>query len=416
MFLIKWIAEVLGILMNGIYHLLSAVGFANVGVAIILFTIIMYLLMTPLQIKQQRFTKVNAIMQPEIKKIQDKYQGKKDQASLQRQQEEMQGVYEKYGTSPTGSCGQMLIQLPILFALYQVIYKIPGYITQIRDVLGKVVDTTGFTEFFKTFVTSQENAMLTRNFAEGARANVIDSLYGLSTSQWSSLLSDGGASAFSTVLNEAHAYISKVTTFLGLPISDSPSTLFMQGWKARTFGLVAGAILIPVLAYLTQVWNTKLMPDQSAKKKEGEPTSNMEASMKSMNVMMPIMSAVFCFTLPVGIGIYWVAGAVVRGVQMLIINKQLDKEDINVYIEKARDKAAKKRAKRGLPPQKITNEASKSYRNLSYDKASSKTSGEKQDLWDHNASGSTTDTKQYKKGSIAARANMVRDFDERNRK
>ena len=190
----------------------------------------------------------------------------------------------------------------------------------------------------------------------------------------------------------------------------------MQGWKARTFGLVAGAILIPVLAYLTQVWNTKLMPDQSAKKKEGEPTSNMEASMKSMNVMMPIMSAVFCFTLPVGIGIYWVAGAVVRGVQMLIINKQLDKEDINVYIEKARDKAAKKRAKKGLPPQKITNEASKSYRNLSYDKASSKTSGEKQDLWDHNASGSTTDTKQYKKGSIAARANMVRDFDERNRK
>ena len=89
MFLIKWIAEVLGILMNGIYHLLSAVGFANVGVAIILFTIIMYLLMTPLQIKQQRFTKVNAIMQPEIKKIQDRYQGRKDQASLQRQQEEM---------------------------------------------------------------------------------------------------------------------------------------------------------------------------------------------------------------------------------------------------------------------------------------------------------------------------------------
>ena len=412
MFLIKWIAEVLGILMNGIYYLLSAVGFANVGVAIILFTIIMYLLMTPLQVKQQRFTKVNAIMQPEINKVQERYKGKKDQASLQRQQEEMQAIYQKYGTSPTGSCGQMLIQLPILFALYQVIYKIPGYITQIRDVLSKVADTAGFTEFFRTFVTSQENAMLTRNFAEGAKENVIDSLYGLSRGQWASLLSDSGASAFSSVLTEAYEYIRKVTTFLGLPISDSPSTLFMQGWQSRTFPLVIGAILIPVLAYGTQVWNTKLMPQPETKKKDGEPTSNMEASMKSMNVMMPIMSAVFCFTLPVGVGIYWVAGAVVRGVQMLIINKQLEKEDINEYIAKAREKAAKKRAKKGLPPQKITTEASKSYRNLSYDKKS----GEKTDLWDNNASGSTPDTKQYKKGSIAARANMVRDFDEKNRR
>ena len=59
-------------------------------------------------------------MQPDIRKIQKKYAGKRDQASMLKQQEEMQIIYEKYGTSPTGGCLPMLIQMPILFALYPV--------------------------------------------------------------------------------------------------------------------------------------------------------------------------------------------------------------------------------------------------------------------------------------------------------
>ena len=84
--------------------------------------------MTPLQIKQQKFSKLSSVMQPELQKIQKKYKDKKDQASMQKMQEETQLVYQKYGVSPTGSCVQLLIQFPVLMALWQVIYKIPGYV------------------------------------------------------------------------------------------------------------------------------------------------------------------------------------------------------------------------------------------------------------------------------------------------
>jgi YidC/Oxa1 family membrane protein insertase len=102
-FIVGWVAQILGILMNGIYLVISKIGLPNVGLAIILFTIIMYALMTPLQIQQQRFTKLNAMMQPELQKIQNKYRGKTDQISQQKQMDETNAVYEKYGTSPTGS-------------------------------------------------------------------------------------------------------------------------------------------------------------------------------------------------------------------------------------------------------------------------------------------------------------------------
>ena len=90
--------------------------------------------MIPLTIKQQKFSKMSAVMQPEIQKIQKKYEGKKDQASMMKQQEEIQLVYEKYGTSMSGGCLPLLIQMPILFALYPVIQNIPTYVRGVREV------------------------------------------------------------------------------------------------------------------------------------------------------------------------------------------------------------------------------------------------------------------------------------------
>ena len=124
---IGWIAQLLGWIMNAIYWVLDAIHIPNVGLAIIFYTIITYLLLTPLQIKQQKMSKMMSIIQPEIQKIQKKYQGKRDQATQMKIQEETMGLYQKYGISPTGSCLPLLIQLPILFGLYQVIYHIPGY-------------------------------------------------------------------------------------------------------------------------------------------------------------------------------------------------------------------------------------------------------------------------------------------------
>ena len=96
--IIGQIGSVLGWIMDGIFKVLNSMfGIENIGLCIIIFTILMYLLMTPLQIKQQKFSKLSAVMQPEITKIQKKYQGKRDQISMQKMQEETSLVYQKYG-------------------------------------------------------------------------------------------------------------------------------------------------------------------------------------------------------------------------------------------------------------------------------------------------------------------------------
>ena len=76
------IVNLFGFIMNGIFEALSFIGIENVGLCIVLFTIIIYMLMLPMQIKQQKFSRISAVMNPEIQAIQKKYQNKKDQASM----------------------------------------------------------------------------------------------------------------------------------------------------------------------------------------------------------------------------------------------------------------------------------------------------------------------------------------------
>ena len=101
------------------------------GLCIILFTIVVRLLMLPSTIKQQKFTRLNSVMQPEIQAIQKKYKEKKDQSSQLAMQEELRSVYDKYGTSPTGSCLQLIIQMAILFPLFRVIREIEKFVPSV---------------------------------------------------------------------------------------------------------------------------------------------------------------------------------------------------------------------------------------------------------------------------------------------
>lgn len=125
--LIDPIARVLGYILQGVdAAVFTAFNTHNTGVCIILFTFIVNLLMFPLTMKQQRTAKLTSLMNPEIQAIQAKYKGKKDNASMQKMQLEQQAVYDKYGVSPFGGCLPLLIQFPILFALFRVIYGIAG--------------------------------------------------------------------------------------------------------------------------------------------------------------------------------------------------------------------------------------------------------------------------------------------------
>ena len=163
------IAKVLGWVMNWIYMFLSNVfGIENIGVTIIGLTILIYMCMLPFTIKQQKFSKLQQKMQPEIKAIQEKYKNRKDQESQLAMNEETQALYAKYGISPTGTCLPMLLQMPVFFALYRVIYNVPAYVSGVKDAFNGIVDgivnTPGFQGIMDEFVKKMNLGQIQADF------------------------------------------------------------------------------------------------------------------------------------------------------------------------------------------------------------------------------------------------------------
>lgn len=409
--IIGQIAVVMGWIMNAIYKVLDAVGIQNIGLCIIIFSILIYLCMTPLQIKQQKFSKLSAIMQPEIQKIQKKYKGKKDQDSMMKMQEETQAVYQKYGVSATGSCVQLAIQMPILFALYQVIQNIPAYVGSVYNVFNgvctKIFAVDGFTDIINNFITDNKMTRV-RQVTDNADS-IVDFLYALSPSQWKSLQEISQFSGFSDQISKTASEIQKMQTFGVLNIADQPLSYIKTG----SLILIIAAIAIPLLSWATQMLNLKLMP-QAATQNGNDDNNAMASSMKTMNTVMPLMSAFFCFTLPVGLGIYWIASAVVRSIQQLLINRHLDKMNIDDLVNENMRKMEAKRAKEGLPPQKITNQAHQSAKNIN--KVEKGMSGTDEANRAKKVEEAYKNASHAKAGSITAKANLVRDYEERNKK
>ena len=409
--IIGQIAVVMGWIMNAIYKVLDMVGIQNLGLCIIIFSILIYLCMTPLQIKQQKFSKLSAIMQPEIQKIQKKYQGKKDQDSMMKMQEETQAVYQKYGVSATGSCVQLAIQLPILYALYQVIQNIPAYVGSVYNVFNgvctKILAVDGFTDIINNFIADNKMTRV-RQVTDNADS-IVDFLYALSPSQWKSLQDISQFSGFSDQISKTASEIQKMQTFGVLNIADQPLSYIKTG----SLILIIAALAIPPLSWATQMLNLKLMP-QAATQNGNDDNNAMASSMKTMNTVMPLMSAFFCFTFPVGLGIYWIASAVVRSIQQLLINRHLNKMNIDDLVNENMRKMEAKRAKEGLPPQKITNQAHQSAKNIN--KVEKGMSGTDEANRAKKVEEAYKNASHAKAGSITAKANLVRDFEERNKK
>ena len=395
----------------------SSTPIIGLGLCIIIFSILIYLFMTPLQIKQQKFSKLTSVMQPELQKIQKKYQGKKDQASMQKMQEETSAVYQKYGVSPTGSCVQLLIQLPILWSLWDVIQNIPAYVGSVKSIFEglatQIIGVGGYTDLIQDFIT--DNKMTRVKFlVEDGKAttdSIINFLYALSPSQWDKLGDMSQFSGFSDMINSTASKIADMQTFGVLNIAEQPWNYIKTG----SVILVIAALAIPVLSWATQMLNLKLMPQAGAQQNTDDSTANsMANSMKTMNTVMPIMSAVFCFTFPVGLGIYWISSAVVRSIQQLLINRHLNKMNIDDLVNENMKKMEKKREKAGLPPQKITNQAHQSVKNIN--RIEKGNSGSNESERAKKVEESYRRASSAKPGSITAKANMVRDFDERNKK
>ena len=337
------ICTLLGKVMNAIYMMLDNILTTDqglVGLSIIIYTILVYTCMMPLTIKQQRTSKMTSVMNPEIQAIQKKYRNKRDQASMLKQQEEMQQVYVKYGTSMMSGCLPLLIQMPLLFALYPVIYDIQDYIPALEGAPAAV----------NQFLTIPD----------------------LTISPW-------------TMIRHSGDY--------GLPSAV----------------IIVTAILLPVLSALTQFGSIKL--SQAISGTVIDKDNPMAGTMKTMNVTMPLFSLYIVFTLPTGIGIYWIVSAVVRCIQQFFINKHLSKMSVDELIEKNREKAEKKQKKRGERAERINAMAQANTKSLSASakkQASSMSEKEREEK----VAKAKASADQAKAGSLAAKANMVKKFNE----
>lgn len=403
------IAKLIGYIMNYLYMFMDRVfGIQNIAICIILFTIIIYIALLPLTYKQQKFSKLSQKMQPELQAIQKKYNGKKDQASMVKMNEETQTIYAKYGVSPTGSCVQMLIQMPILLAMYRVIYNIPAYVGSVKEVytplVDKIMGVSGYKDTMTKFLADAGVNTVKLNFESASTTSnsIIDVLYAIPSNGWD-MLKDSFA-GLSDIINTTAAEVSHLNNFFGINIANSPLSIIKSGWSEKDFLIIIAALLIPVVSYLTQVINIKLMPTAVANNNNDA----MAKQMKTMNMMMPLMSLFMCFGFPVGLGIYWIAGAMVRCVQQLLINKRMENLDLDDIIAKNQEKAKKKKEKKGIINNQIANAAK-----INTKKISDPMSKEERD---EKLRQSAEFASNAKKGSLLEKANMVKEFNQRNNK
>ena len=419
------IAKLLGILMDWIYSGISNITggrVESVVLSIVIITIIIYMCLLPLTIKQQKFSKLSQKMQPEMQAIQAKYKNKKDQASMMAMQEETQLLYQKYGISPMGSCVQMLIQMPILLALYRVFYNIPAYLSGVKGSFTGLVDsiqqTSGYQdtlvslmEKYNVVTSSGLNASNAASKLADASGDtlsnyIIDILYKLPSKGWDALMDGKFFDGIQSAVEKTHDALLHFNYFLGLNISDTPWYIIKSNFTDKPdkwLLFVILALLIPVLSYLTQMINIKLMPQAT------NGNDQMASQMKMMNLMMPLISLFFCFTVPVGLGFYWIFSALVRGVQQFFVNRHIENLDLEAVMAKNEEKAKKKREKMGLSEDYIKKAAqikTKSIDSKANVSASADTEEKLAKAAEYKANA--------KAGSLASKANMVKEFNERN--
>jgi membrane protein insertase, YidC/Oxa1 family, C-terminal domain len=349
------INNLLGLIMDGIFAFFNLFGIQNIALSIIVFTFITRALMLPLTIKQQKFTKMSSRMNPELQKIQAKYKGKKDEASLKKQQIETQAVYEKYGANPTSGCLPLLITLPIMFALYAVINNIPGYVGQIKHmyeaIAVQIQGVSGYQDILATLAKTNPRIKVSDYTATN---NIINVLSQLGTDAWNQLSANMPSIADS--INSAHKTINHANSFFGLNISDTP------GWKFPN-------ILIPIIAAVLSFVQSKQVQVKTVDNKDNPAAS----AMNSMTYVMPLMQFFFCVTFPIGIGVYWIAQSVFAVIQQFFVNRYLDRMDVDELIQKSVAKAAKKRTKmqkNGISLEELAKKQTKSIEAIASEKTS----------------------------------------------
>lgn len=403
------IAKVLGTLMNWIFEALSSIGIVNIGLCIIIFTIIIYMILFPMTIKQQKTTRIMSVMNPELQAIQKKYANKKDQTSMLKMQEETKLVYEKYGTSPTGGCLGSIIQLPILFALWPVVQNIPAYVKGVREaydpLVKSIMASDGYQKIMEGIGSASPILINPERFKYTESNTIIDVLYKFQSSTWDTLVDK--FPDLEKLIYSTKETVSKMNLFCGINIAETPSSMFKSSIDAGMIGMAIVAVMIPLLAGISQFISTKVAQSATNASNKDNKENAMAQQMNMMLKIMPLVSVFMCFSMPSGLGLYWITSAVVRTIQQFCVNKYLDKKSIDDMVKQNIEKAAKKRKNKKEVSSSVLNQmAQKSTRSIEENQSQRKTTTNNNVESYH---------KNAKKGSLASKANMVSDFNNRNR-
>lgn len=304
MSLFDWIiTKPMGFIIEHIYGFIQ-----NYGWAIIIFTLLIKLVLLPLTVKSQKAMKKQQKIQPVIAELQKKYAN--DQQKLQT---EMMKIYKENNISMTGGCLPMLIQMPILVGLYQVIQKPLSYLMNVDfnapDAINKVLHLQ----------SSMDNIGNLKSASMAQLANTSQ----IQLAKWSETI-NGANDPWVVNFN-----------FLGMDLSNSPM-MALNAIFAGNFSQISIILLliIPLLAIAT-TWIVSKLPQWQQKRKNGgkkveDPSAQMT---NTMSLMMPIMTGFFTFTLPSGLGIYWIIGNVVQIVQQVCLDMYFDKKEDDFVVK-----------------------------------------------------------------------------------
>ena len=273
----------------------------NYGFAIIVFALLVNLIMTPFMAKSKKSMMRSSRIQPRIQELQRRHEG-----NPQKLNAEMQKLYQEEGINPMSGCIWSLIPFPILIALYSVIRR---PITRMMFCADTVVDT------LKEFMTNQGWYA-----SAGARADAYAeiTLSNLAHQHWGEVQS--------ALAGKIDGLMDIDFSFLGLNLGEQPSisTILNGPYTWATIGLFLIPFVSAGLSWLSMKVSTMANPAQDA-------NDQAAATMKSMNLMMPLMSIWICFIMPAAMGIYWIANSVFGMARDYLLTKifrrKLDEED-----------------------------------------------------------------------------------------
>ena len=294
------------------------------GLAIVVFALMVNLIMTPFMAKSKKSMMRSSRLQPKIQELQRRHEG-----NQQKLNAEMQKLYQEEGINPMSGCLWSLIPFPILIALYSVIRR---PITRMMFCADSVVDA------LKEFMTAQGWYVAGSGRAD-AYAEIT--LSNLAHQHWSEVTS--------SLAGKIDGLMNIDFRFLGINLGEIPQWNFFTktDWSdPSVWGPALGLFLIPFISAALSWASMKI--SSAATPSTGDAQS--QATMKSMNLMMPLMSIWICFVMPAAMGIYWIANSVfgmIRDYTLTkIYKKKLDEEDAVRAAERAeREKEmAEKRA------------------------------------------------------------------------